>query len=157
LTHGETASTAGDLVVTVTPGNGVDGVEGEAVEAFVAALKREGAPHRFSDEAVKELIAEQAGYVRDLGLEAIKIARFQRIDDVTQANIVEAAGRLRLAKKKLPWFELLGSLTGGAAIQDGIDVFSKDPIPRGGAVCMMALSLLTFAFFLAAIIREKRN
>lgn len=57
---------------------------GEAVGRINAELSKSGPPHRFSREATITLLALQARYLGDLGVESVRVSKHKRSDSVSE-------------------------------------------------------------------------
>src|SRR4051812_28869272 len=91
----------------------------EAVERIAKELRRRGNPSDLTDEAVAKLLDLNAGYLDDVAVEAIRLARDNR-SDVVSANDVDEADRLlrkRTHFRRTVVMNTIGGLLAGAGIE----------------------------------------
>jgi hypothetical protein len=119
----------------------------DIADIYGRLLNAKKPPKRFSREAAVQILSEDEDFVPDLGVEAIRLARRDRVDDVAANHVVNANLRLRGAPKQTPWLEILGSLAGGAGVQQVVTVMNDDEIGRSDVAWMVGLLLVTALLF----------
>ncbi|TXL60846.1 hypothetical protein [Aeromicrobium terrae] len=110
-------------------------------EAIARELARRPRPNSFSERAFQALLATQDEYVEDLSIEAIRIARREESDSVSEAQVHHARAMLQSRSKRVAWLELLGGVLAGGGFAQTLTNFvaSNNPEPLSWVVSSLIL------------------
>jgi histone H3/H4 len=93
----------------------------QTIERLRTGLAKHGQPQNLSTNAVAVLLERQAEYVEEVGSEAIRIAKRNRADFVSGADVESADRRLR--GTSLPGTRALACTMGAATFGAGLSEF----------------------------------
>jgi hypothetical protein len=129
----------------------------ELEEAFAVQLNGKKRPGSFSRQSIDALLMWRKDYTESLGLEAIRLARLDRADYVSEAHVDDADRIIRGGRDRTEWLKWTAALFLGVAIPLFIQYITSSA-PQKSLGIWLSLSLLIGSIaFGGALISGKRG
>lgn len=119
------------------------------------ALDSAGTPRRFSSYGLERLLRHQTEYLKDVGLEAIQVARRARNDEVQAVDVDRADEIVRAARGRTRrGYEAFGGILCGAGVSIWLpELFGRDP--RMWLIAISVLVMLAGALMLVHAVSSR--
>jgi histone H3/H4 len=127
----------------------------EALSALKDSLGKKRGPKDFSEFAVRELANQYAGFLKDIGLNAISLARRNSSDFVSESDVRVAGAVLRSKSNLLTrLLEPVGGLFAGAGLEQLLIALSATHIERVQTSLSITFTIIGIALLITALARR---
>lgn len=130
--------------------NAEEGEDRSIMARLASQFQHKRGPKRLSVEAVQSILQCEADYVEQLTAEAARLARSQRVDDVSKNHVEQADMRIRSHRQGIPLLETIGGMTGGAALAAWYQIETATDPNYSQYRWVAILLIITFVLFYKA-------